>query len=279
MTDRPRGSVAAGLVDAAHPGPALAVTVVAGVLASAADRSAVVVALVVLAVLAGQLTVGWANDLLDVERDRAVGRADKPVATGQVPLRVARVALLLAAVACVALSAALGWRSALVHLVLLVGSAHAYNLGVKATAASWAPYAVAFGALPSVAFLADTGPTGDAARWAPWWMTLAGATLGVAAHLLNVLPDLDDDARTGVRGLPHRLGAARSRALAVVLLLAASGLAVLGPAGPPPAWAWAALLVVVGLAVVGLVGRGRAPFRAALLIAVVDVVLLAAVTR
>src|SRR3712207_7375206 len=34
-------------------------------------------------------------------------------------------------------------------------------------------------------------------------------SLGVGAHLLNVLPDLEDDAATGVRGLPHVLGPRR----------------------------------------------------------------------
>lgn len=264
------GSVVPALVAASHPGPAVAVTVVAGVLASAADRTPTTVALVVAAVLAGQLTVGWVNDLLDLERDRTVGRTDKPLATGRLPVRVVTLALGVAAVACVLLSAALGWRSAAVHLVLVLGSAHAYNFGAKATAASWAPYAVAFGALPSVASLA-----GESGGWAPWWTGLAGATLGVAAHLLNAVPDLADDERTGVRGLPHRLGEHRARSLAVALLLAASLLIVLGP-GAPPVWAWAVLLLVVGLAAVGLTGAGRTPFRAAVLIAVVDVVLLAA---
>ena len=39
-------------------------------------------------------------------------------------------------------------------------------------------------------------------RMAPGWAVAAGACLGVAAHLANVLPDLADDASTGVRGLP-----------------------------------------------------------------------------
>ncbi|MEJ1231435.1 MAG: hypothetical protein WDM88_13540 [Galbitalea sp.] len=31
-----------------------------------------------------------------------------------------------------------------------------------------------------------------------------GGLLGAAGHFANTLPDLDDDATTGVRGLPHR---------------------------------------------------------------------------
>ena len=80
---RPSRSVA-GLVESAHPGPALAVTLVAGVLAVAESMPAARVALVVCAVLAGQLSIGWSNDLLDLDRDRQVGRSDKPLAVGSV---------------------------------------------------------------------------------------------------------------------------------------------------------------------------------------------------
>jgi 4-hydroxybenzoate polyprenyltransferase len=271
---RPRPAV--GLLTASHPGPAAAVTTVAALLAVSAQKPAGTVVLVALAVLAGQLTVGWVNDLVDRPRDRALGRTDKPLATGQVGVTTVAVALAVAGVACVALSLAAGWRSGLVHLVLGVGAAQAYNLGVKATAFSWLPYAVAFGTLPAVASLASGAGAGAGPAWPPWWMTAAGAALGVGAHVLNALPDLADDLRTGVRGLPHRLGEGVARPLAAGLLVAASALAALGPAGSPPAWIWVALLVVVALAVVALTGRGRLPFRAAMAIALLDVVLLVA---
>jgi len=265
---------ATGLLTASHPGPAAAVTTVAALLAVAAQKPAGTVVVVALAVLAGQLTIGWVNDLVDRPRDRALGRTDKPLATGQVGVAAVTVALAVAGLACVVLSLAAGWRSGVVHLVLGVGAAQAYNLGVKATAFSWLPYAVAFGTLPAVASLASG--TGAGPAWPPWWMTAAGAALGVGAHVLNALPDLADDLRTGVRGLPHRLGERVARPLAAGLLVAASALAALGPAGGPPAWVWAALLVVLALAVVALTGRGRLPFRAAMAIALLDVVLLVA---
>ncbi len=225
------------------------------------------------AVLAGQLTIGWGNDLLDAGRDAAVGRADKPIATGALSRRLVQHCLVAAAVACLVLSAAAGWRSGLVHVVLLVGMGHAYNLGLKATVLSWLPYAVAFGSLPAVVSLA-----GPDHAWPDWWLMGAGATLGVGAHLLNTLPDLADDARTGVRGLPHRLGEGVSRVVAAAVLLTASVLAALGP-GSPGALTWAALLVVVVLAVVAATGRGRWPFRAAIAVALIDVVLLVAGAR
>ncbi|WP_435743737.1 UbiA family prenyltransferase [Nocardioides sp. SYSU DS0663] len=262
---------ALALLTAAHGGPALAVSLVAALLAVRSDLGPTGVLVVTGAVLAGQLTIGWGNDLRDLPRDRAVGRSDKPLATGALPVRWVVRALLLATAACLALSALLGWRSALVNIVLGAGAGHAYNLGLKATPWSWLPYACAFGTLPSVITLAAADPS-----WAPWWQTAAGAALGVGAHLLNTLPDLADDERTGVRGLPHRIGPRPSRLLAVVLLLSASVVAVLGPAGQPAAWTWAAGAVVVALAAVAVAGKGRAPFQAAMAIAVLDVVLLVA---
>jgi 4-hydroxybenzoate polyprenyltransferase len=194
-------------------------------------------------VFAGQLTVGWVNDLVDVRRDRTVGRPDKPLASGALTVRPVVVALAVAGAACVVLSLAAGWRSGAVHLVLGVGSAQAYGVVLKSTCFSWLPYAVAFGTLPAVASLAGPGPA-----WPPWWMTAAGAALGVGAHVVNALPDLADDARTGVRGMPHRLGEPTARPLAAALLVAASLLAALGPAGHPAVWVWGALALVVALA-------------------------------
>ena len=68
------------LVAAAHPGPALAVTVLAALLGTALDLTPDRVVLVTAAVLCGQLSIGWSNDLVDLARDRAVGRRDKPLA-------------------------------------------------------------------------------------------------------------------------------------------------------------------------------------------------------
>ncbi|WP_217238411.1 UbiA family prenyltransferase [Streptomyces sp. AC555_RSS877] len=259
------------LLAAAHGGPSLAVTVVAGLLALRAGLSPLDAVAVTAAVFTGQLTIGWGNDLLDLRRDRAVGRTDKPLATGALPVGRVMTTLVVAALACLVLSALAGWRSALLNATLATGAGHAYNLGLKATVWSWAPYACAFGALPSVVTLADPSQ-----GWAPLWMTGAGATLGVGAHVLNTLPDLADDERTGVRGFPHRIGERRSRVLAAVLLPAASLLAVLGPTGTPPAWAWAVFTLVTVLALLTLVTRGRTPFRAAVAIALLDVVVLLA---
>jgi 4-hydroxybenzoate polyprenyltransferase len=259
------------LLAAAHGGPALAVAAVAGLLALRNDLGPLDTAVVTAAVLAGQFTIGWGNDLRDLPRDRAVCRAGKPLVAGALPVGAVVRALAVAALACIVLSALAGWRSGLVNVVLGAGAGHAYNLGLKSTWWSWVPYASAFGTLPSVVTLAGPAPA-----WAPLWMTGAGAALGVAAHLLNTLPDLADDERTDVRGLPHRIGERPSRTVAAVLLAVASLLAVLGPAGSPPAWASAVLAPMAFLVVLTAVAHGRPPFRAAVAVALLDAVLLVA---
>lgn len=108
---------------------------------------------------------------------------------------------------------------------------------------------------------------------------MAGALLGSGAHFANVLPDLDADARTGVRGLPQRLGATGARASAALLLAAGSVVAVLGP-GRPRAWQVGALATVAGLTGLCLRLDDRHAFRAAMGVAAIDVALvIAAGTR
>ena len=243
--------LARGLVRACHPGPTVAVTALATALAVSVHARPVLVGL---AFLSGQLSVGWSNDWVDAERDRLVARADKPVVEG-LPVAVVRSAALLAAAACVPLSLSLGWRAGVAPLVA-VASAWAYNVRLKSTPLSWAPFALSFGLVPSVVTLVRHA-------WAPWWATTAGALLGVAAHAANVLPDLAQDAATGVRGLPHRLGARGAALLAGSCLVAAS--AVLSTLSLVPA------LLLFGA---GLLRGGRAVFLAVIAVAAVDVALL-----
>jgi 4-hydroxybenzoate polyprenyltransferase len=259
---------ALALLGACHPGPAFAVTVLAGLLGGAVGLEPGLLALVVAAVLTGQLSIGWSNDLVDLARDRAVGRADKPLADGRVSERTVRAACGLAVVLTVALSLACGWLPGLVHLVC-VAAGWAYNLGAKSTPWSWLPYAVAFGGLPAFVSLAD-----ERDQAPPVWMMVAGALLGVGAHVVNVLPDLADDAATGVRGLPHRLGARWSPVVAAVVLVAAAVVIVVGAPVDSTAVAVLALAASAGLAAVALLAHGRTPFRAAIGMALVDVAML-----
>ncbi|WP_448611424.1 UbiA family prenyltransferase [Geodermatophilus sp. URMC 60] len=259
---------------ATHPGPAVAVTVVAGLLALAAGVPAGRAALLTAAVLAGQASIGWSNDWLDADRDRAVARADKPVVQGVVAPALLRTLAIGSAAAAVVLSLLLGPVPGLLLLVL-VASGWAYNAGLKRTAVSVLPYVTGFGALPAGVVAAAPG-----APQAPWWLVAAGAALGTAAHLANVAPDLEDDLATGVRGLPHRLGARASAVTGAVVLGAASLVLVLGPDGPPTRAGWAGLaLAVPAVVVAALAGTPRfrrLAFPAVMLLTVLDVVLLLA---
>jgi 4-hydroxybenzoate polyprenyltransferase len=236
---------AAALIGACHPGPCVAVTLFTAVLAVLAGNGPLRVVTVALAVLAGQLSIGWTNDRIDARRDILAGRSDKPLANGRLAVRTVDRAIAVSMLATAVLSASLGWRFALLH-VAAVASGWLYNLRLKSTAASWLPYAFSFGALPVLATLALPHP-----RTAGGWIVAASACLGVVAHLTNVLPDLAGDLATGIRGFPHRLGAARSLLLSVVLLLVASALLVIGPPGSPSVLRWLGLAAAATLAVLG----------------------------
>lgn len=234
------------LARSCHPAPTLAVTVFVTLLGRTAGTDLPTTVLLALAVLSGQLSIGWSNDRLDVHRDRLVERTDKPLAVREITTRTAEVAIAAAVAATIGFSLALGWRAGLLHLAA-VACGWAYNLKIKATWWSWLPYAAAFGALPGVATLALPTHPAPAA-----WAVAAGALLGVTANLTNPLPELADDAATGVRGLPHRLGARPALLLGTGLLLVSSVLIVLGPPGPPEPLAWAGLAVDTVAALVGL---------------------------
>ena len=262
-----------GLALACHLGPTLAVTALTAAVAIGVGASARTCALIGAAVLTGQLSVGWSNDWIDAGRDLAVGRGDKPIVAGVVPMRVVRAAALVAAALCVPLSLATGWRAGSAHLVA-VTAAWAYNVRLKSTSWSWAPYALSFGLLPAFVALALPGHP-----WPAWWAPGTAALLGIGAHVANVVPDLDDDRSTGVHGLPHRLGRAWSNLLAPAALLAATALIVLGPAGSPAAGALLGLVAAAGIAAAGAVvaltrQHSRVPFYLAIAVAAVDVVLL-----
>ncbi|WP_405613105.1 UbiA family prenyltransferase [Streptomyces sp. NBC_00076] len=260
-----------GLLLATHPAPCVAVTAVVAALTAVSGRGGAGTALIAAAVLTGQLSVGWSNDLIDADRDVAATRHDKPLATGAASARAVALAAGCALAACVPLSLANGWRAGSAHLVG-VAAAWGYNLGVKRTAWSWLPYAVAFGLLPAFVTLSLPG-----APWPHWWAWAGAALLGVGAHAANVLPDIDDDLAADIRGLPQRGGHRGARVLAAAALAAGSAVLVLGPAGPVgfPARAGLAATCALSLTVaLWPAGRSRAPFLICLALAAFDVALL-----
>jgi 4-hydroxybenzoate polyprenyltransferase len=252
------------LIRTSHPVPSLAIT-------------AMIMALVVHAaphgfgpwaaaptVLAGELSIGWSNDVCDADRDAAAGRTDKPLVNGD----VSRGTVLTAALAALAVSLVLGFLinvpTGLVNAVMMAAG-WSYNNGLKATAWSGLAYAVGFGLIP--VFAAGTAPGHPAPRWG---VVAAAALLGLGGHFANVLPDLAGDAATGVRGLPNlvaaRCGAATVRTVAPALLLGASALIA---AGGTAWWLWLGFALACGLAVAGLRAAGRVPFLAAMGIAAI----------
>ncbi|MDN0200672.1 UbiA family prenyltransferase [Streptomyces sp. S.PNR 29] len=248
-----------------HPEPAVAVTAFVTALGVAAGRGVTGSAAVAAAVLAGQLSVGWCNDAADARRDTACGRHDKPLATGELPPRAAALAAGTALGLCVPLSLLSGAAAGAAHLVG-VAAGWTYNLRLKHTVLSPLPYAVGFGSLPVFVTLGLPSPS-----WPAWWAVTAAALLGVGAHLVNVLPDIEDDLATGVHGLPQRLGRPACRWLAPFVMLAAVGVVAAGPPGAVAAsdrvlTAVAGTVAVAGTAVPSG-PRSRWPFRAAIAVA------------
>ncbi|MDQ1722171.1 MAG: hypothetical protein QOI26_1905 [Pseudonocardiales bacterium] len=262
------------LIRASHPLPCVAVTGLAAALFAIAGKPLPVCLLGAAAVLAGQLTIGWSNDLIDAQRDRAAGRQDKPLAVEPESGRQVRLALGAALVLAVLLSLALGWRAAALHGVTVAGG-WAYNLGLKATPWSALAYFVAFGALPAIATSATPG-----SKLAPAWTMLAAGLVGVAAHFGNVLPDLPADLAAGVLGLPQRLGATGSVLAAIAALLVAAGVIDVRTGFRNPAATAIATAAVLVLALVALGcalrrPRGQGAFLATMAAAAVDVAILA----
>ena len=263
------------LLRSTHPGPGLAVTVVAVLLGVAVGLEPWRVAVLGAALLFDQASVGLSNDWIDAERDRAVGRTDKPVARGQIRVATVRAAAWIAAAGALLVTLPLGLAATGAHAIALA-SAWAYNAALKNSPVSVLPYALSFGLLPAIASLSRPTPVLPA-----WWVFAAGALLGVAAHFANVLPDLDDDRRTGIRGLPHRLGLRASIIITwVALLLGAVAVTVGVSTGRDiPVFAVVGLSISVVIAVVGSIlalrrGVGRWLFQLVIVAALVDVAML-----
>ena len=256
------------LLQATHPVPAAAVTVLAGVVVAARGAGVAGTALATASTLAGQLSVGWSNDYLDRDEDAAAGRPDKPIPAGRIRPGAVWRAALVAFPVCVVLSVPLGVAEAVV-MAAAVAAAWGYNLGAKRTALSWVPYVVAFGLAPVYIWLA----AGDGLP--PVWVVAGAALLGLAGHLTNVLPDLEGDRARGARGLPHRLGAGLSLVMAALALGGTVAL-VLGFGGRvgPGALTGTALAgsLILALLVAGATGRTRLSFLLTIGAAVATVV-------
>jgi 4-hydroxybenzoate polyprenyltransferase len=234
---------AIGLLKSTHPIPSFAVTSFTVLLAIGYGLPIEKLVLVALGILFQQFSVGLSNDWLDYERDKIVGRKDKPTVRFEVSAKLVRNASIVSVVIALAVATSLGWEVLLTMVAMLIVG-WSYNLGLKSNALSALPYAVGFGIVPVFVTLSLSTP-----QLPLWWVMLAAGLLGVAAHFANALPDIMGDRETGVRALPHILGQ-RVSALAISGAAAlASLLVVTQSAGLNPTLAWVGFGLTMGLVI------------------------------
>lgn len=230
------------LLKATHPIPSAAVALFSVLFAIGLGLTALQVALVGIAVLLQQFSVGLSNDWLDSARDEAVERTDKPVASGLISPRIVRNWSFLCALLAVLTSLLLGLAAA-AWMVLMLAVGWAYNLGMKSNWSSVIPYAAGFGILPIFVTLSEQPES-----WPPTWIVVVAALLGVSAHFANALPDLFEDRATGVRALPHLVGQGASAVMIAFTATAASLIVVTQSTSLNPVLGWVGLGLTVALA-------------------------------
>ena len=261
------GRTSGQLLLASHPAPALAVTIVVSTLAWRTGWDSYPLALFILAMLAGQLSVGWSNDAHDARLDEAALRADKPVVASGLSVGLLwRSAVAALSVSVIASFAAAGLAGGFHVLSLL--AAWAYNLRLSRTIWSWLPYAIAFGLLP--AFITEgLDPPQSPATWS----ILVFMALGVSAHLANAAQDASTDADYGYTTAAIALGEHRSKLLALALLLLGTAMLVWQLWTGSPLVAIAVALTAAAISGVGYFLSDWF-FKAILLLALADVALL-----
>ncbi len=199
---------------AAHFGPTLIVTTITFVLALS-QFSPIDALRVAIAIFAGQLVVGWSNDLIDAPLDIAAQRTKKPIVGKEIHIDQLRKSIVFALLAALLLSlvSPLGLIGTLIHFLGLL-SATLYNLKLKSTILSPLPFIVSFGALPWAIYL----PTENQP---PLWLFIDFMLISVAFHFFNVLKDFQWDINQGVLGLPQRLGRNASLVISISLVISA----------------------------------------------------------
>ncbi len=187
------------MAKACHFGPTVLVVSIAFIV-SITQLSATKSFGIAIAILAGQLVVGWTNDLLDHPLDSAAGRMKKPLVSEAVSRKHLQVGITIAFTLAILLSffGPLGVKGGLLHMLGLA-SATVYNFWAKSTWFSAVPYAVSFGALPWAVYSA-------AKQNPPAWLVTDFVLVSISFHFLNVIKDLEWDRTQNVYGLPQRFG-------------------------------------------------------------------------
>ncbi len=196
-----------------HPGPVMLNVIAVTAFSLLATRPYIywnVLVLAVTAHLAMQLSIAIFNDYCDRQRD-VLSKKNKPIVRGLVSPREALIATFLSMFIMVVLLIPLN-RMALLISLLYLACGQSYNLGLKTTPIGGVVFALAIPLIPAYAFVAMD-------RFVPWvlWQIPIAALLGLALHLANTLPDIEQDQANRVRNLVVVLG--RKRAIAAISLL------------------------------------------------------------
>lgn len=202
------------VVRLAHPLPTIMNAGVAAGLTMVAGGRLEQASLAAITMLGVHTSIGALNDLLDRGSDR--GRAEKPLATGEVSERTART--VVASGAAIGLGAA-SMLGALSLQLAALGAAlgYLYNAGLKRTWASFLPFAVGVAVIPLFAWsAADQTPTAHIL-----FLSAAAIPGGSALALQNALADFSLDVAAGMRSVVVRIGERASRIAAAVLHLIA----------------------------------------------------------
>ncbi len=206
-----------------------------------------------------QAAIGIVNDLCDRELDAAT-KPWKPLVAGTVHPGEARALAASLLVAMLGLAATLGAAG---FALTVAGTACGlvYDLRLKRTPLSALPFALAIPLLPMWVWAA-LGAWEDVL----WWLMPLGSLVGVAIHLANTAPDIEEDAAQGVRGMAHALG---ERGAAAVAWAAFGGALALSAAiAPLVRYDWrvyaptlaAGLIVLAVSAALSVRGRATAAF-------------------
>ena len=193
------------LVRATHFPQALAMVLLSVVASALYGQHGVQLLYVAIASAAGQASIGWVNDYVDAKTDIELNRAQKPSVRYSLEPEDLRIPIITALFVLLPFSfLAAGWIGGAAH-ILAVSSAQIYNLYLSRTIWSWLPYAVSFSLL--TVFLTQSSST---SLWPSWQIVGIAACVGVSAHILNALPDLELDKRAQLGGLVVALGRTKS---------------------------------------------------------------------
>lgn len=226
ISARRRRDVVRAYVLLPHAVPIIAVmsaTAAFALIASGAWPGWVDIGALLLAMLGGQVSVGVVNELVDVDLDR-VAKQHKPIPAGFVSERGARI-MLVAGLAMMVLGSLRFSATAFSLCALGTGLGISYSLWFKRTPWSWVPYVLAIPLLPIWVWSAlDEVP---ASLLALYPMAIPAL---IAVQLAQSIPDIEGDARNGVRTLAVVVGADGARLLCHGCILASTVLAsVLAP--------------------------------------------------